>query len=304
MAATDSSVTTALRRRRVSGHRQRRPAPSCGSAGTAAAAAASSWPTDHVLTNAHNLRDRTTEVTFADGRAAQGELTAVDPDGDLAVLSVDTAGVAAHRVGDEAAATGDLVFAVGPHAGRRRADHLRDGERRRARLPRAPGSAGHRQPRAHRSPRPGLVGQPVVDEAGRLVGLNTARLGEGFYLALPADAELRERVDALAPRRVAPSARARRRPRSRRGGGQAAGVGGPARAGRPARANASRPAAPPQRPGSRWATSSPPWPARSWRASTTSIRRWMRRRSRRVALHVVRGTDELDLTVTFGDAPA
>jgi S1-C subfamily serine protease len=29
------------------------------------------------------------------------------------------------------------------------------------------------------------------------VGLNTHRLGEGFYLALPADADLRSRVDAL-----------------------------------------------------------------------------------------------------------
>ena len=40
--------------------------------GARAAAAASSSPTGYVLTNAHNLRDRTTEVTFADGRAVQG----------------------------------------------------------------------------------------------------------------------------------------------------------------------------------------------------------------------------------------
>ncbi|MDQ2651382.1 MAG: hypothetical protein M3Z03_17735, partial [Actinomycetota bacterium] len=44
----------------------------------------------HVLTNAHNLRDRTTEVTFADGRTAQGEAVAADGDGDLVVLAVDT----------------------------------------------------------------------------------------------------------------------------------------------------------------------------------------------------------------------
>jgi serine protease Do len=31
-----------------------------------------------------------------------------------------------------------------------------------------------------------------------LLGLNTHRLGEGFYLAIPADATLRERVDQLA----------------------------------------------------------------------------------------------------------
>ena len=38
-----------------------------------------------VLTNAHNLRDRTTEVSFADGRSAQASVTAVDGDGDLVV---------------------------------------------------------------------------------------------------------------------------------------------------------------------------------------------------------------------------
>lgn len=38
----------------------------------------------------------------------------------------------------------------------------------------------------------------MVDGAGRLVGINTNRLGEGFYQALPADADLKARVDALA----------------------------------------------------------------------------------------------------------
>jgi S1-C subfamily serine protease len=37
----------------------------------------------------------------------------------------------------------------------------------------------------------------VVDSAGRLLAINTARLADGFYLALPADDELRARVDAL-----------------------------------------------------------------------------------------------------------
>src|SRR5215204_4189727 len=48
-----------------------------------------------VLTNAHNLRDRTTQVTFADGRAAQGRAAGVDLDGDLTVLQVDTGGAPA-----------------------------------------------------------------------------------------------------------------------------------------------------------------------------------------------------------------
>ncbi|MBI3746588.1 MAG: PDZ domain-containing protein [Chloroflexi bacterium] len=44
----------------------------------------------------------------------------------------------------------------------------------------------------------GSSGGPIVDAAGRLVGLNTHRIGEGFYLARPADADLRERVEVLA----------------------------------------------------------------------------------------------------------
>jgi serine protease Do len=45
---------------------------------------------------------------------------------------------------------------------------------------------------------PGSSGGPVVSREGRLLGLNTHRLGEGFYLAIPADETLRTRVDALA----------------------------------------------------------------------------------------------------------
>jgi serine protease Do len=45
---------------------------------------------------------------------------------------------------------------------------------------------------------PGSSGGPIVTADGRLVGLNTHRLGEGFYLAIPADESLRARVDALA----------------------------------------------------------------------------------------------------------
>src|SRR4051812_42830504 len=45
-----------------------------------------------VLTNAHNLRGEEVTVTFADGRSTRGQVEGVDFDGDLAVVSVDTAG--------------------------------------------------------------------------------------------------------------------------------------------------------------------------------------------------------------------
>jgi serine protease Do len=44
----------------------------------------------------------------------------------------------------------------------------------------------------------GSSGGPLLDDAGQLVGINTHRLGEGFYLAQPADEDLRRRVDQLA----------------------------------------------------------------------------------------------------------
>ena len=55
------------------------------------------------------------------------------------------------------------------------------------------GSVEHTAPLAR-----GSSGGPLVDAEGRLLGINTHRLGDGFYLAIPADATLRERVDQLA----------------------------------------------------------------------------------------------------------
>jgi S1-C subfamily serine protease len=54
------------------------------------------------------------------------------------------------------------------------------------------GSVEHTAPLA-----PGSSGGALLDAGGHLVGLNTNRIGEGFYLALPVDAALRERIDAL-----------------------------------------------------------------------------------------------------------
>ena len=51
----------------------------------------------------------------------------------------------------------------------------------------------------HSAPLPrGSSGGPLVDADGRLLGINTVRMEGGLLLALPADAALRARVDALA----------------------------------------------------------------------------------------------------------
>lgn len=151
-----------------------------------------------VLTNAHNLRDRTTSVTFADGRSVQGAVAGVDADGDLAVIEVDTADVSPVAWGGpEAVSTGSVVYAAARgHAGLRVTFGLVTGTEQSFRGPRGRrirGSIEHTAPLAR-----GSSGGPVLDGEGRLLALNTRRLGDGFYQAIPADQDLRTRVEALA----------------------------------------------------------------------------------------------------------
>jgi serine protease Do len=151
-----------------------------------------------VLTNAHNLRGGEVTITFADGRSTRGEVRGVDPDGDLAVIAVDTAGAAAVGwSGDGATSVGDAVFgAAATYGGGSRVTFgFVSSVARSFRGPggrRIAGSIEHTAPLA-----PGSSGGALTDGEGRLVGLNTNRIGEGFYLALPADAALRSRVEAL-----------------------------------------------------------------------------------------------------------
>ena len=177
-----------------------------------------------VLTNAHNLRGDEVTVTFRDGRSAVGTVRGVDPDGDLAVIDVDTAGATALAWSDAEAAIGDVVFGLastGAGAARVTAGTVSAIEQ----SFRGPGGSQIGGSLEHTAPlAPGSSGGPLVDASGGLLAINTNRIGEGFYLARPADAALRERVDALArgesvtkPRlgiAVAPSIVARRLRRS------------------------------------------------------------------------------------------
>ncbi|UDY37040.1 S1C family serine protease [Dermatobacter hominis] len=152
--------------------------------------------TDRVLTNVHNLRDRTTQVTFADGRTAQGRVLGADPDRDLVVLDVSTDGAPAIEWSDRTLDVGDTVFAGARGTRGHRvsfglvssSDRSFRGQRGR----RVKGAVEHTAPLAR-----GSSGGPLLDVDGRLVGINTARLGEGFYLAQPTDTDLRGRVDQL-----------------------------------------------------------------------------------------------------------
>jgi serine protease Do len=151
-----------------------------------------------VLTNAHNIRGNHVTVTFADGRTAEGTVAGTDVDGDLAVIEVETGSLPALSWATDAPAIGTPVFGLANPGGRglRATFGFVSGIDRSFRGPRGvriTGSLEHTAPLL-----PGSSGGPVLNAAGQLLGINTNRLGEGFYLAIPADEALRGRVDALA----------------------------------------------------------------------------------------------------------
>jgi serine protease Do len=136
-------------------------------------------------------------VSFADGRTERGEAKGVDADGDLAVVAVDTGAVTPVGWADSPVTSGSPVFALGPVAG--------GGVRVSFGTVSAAGAA-FRGPRGrlitgaleHTAPvGRGSSGGPIVDVDGKLVGVNTHRSGDGFYLAIPTTDDLRTRVDAL-----------------------------------------------------------------------------------------------------------
>jgi serine protease Do len=151
-----------------------------------------------VLTNAHNVRGSEAAVTFGDGRTAEGTVAGHDIDGDLAVIQVDTGQAPALPWSTDTPAIGMAVFALSNPGGRglRVTLGFVSGIDRSFRGPRGvriTGSLEHTAPLL-----PGSSGGPVLNAAGQLLGINTNRLGEGFYLAIPADQALRGRIDALA----------------------------------------------------------------------------------------------------------
>lgn len=153
-----------------------------------------------VLTNAHNVHGEEVGVTFGDGTTVAGHVAGVDVDGDIAVIRVDTGATAAVTWAPEdvSPGVGEVVFALANPGGRglRLTLGLVAGVGRAFAGPRGrrvSGTFEHTAPLAK-----GSSGGPVVTADGRLLGLNTNRLGEGFYAAIPADADLKARVAALA----------------------------------------------------------------------------------------------------------
>src|SRR3954471_15689892 len=152
-----------------------------------------------VLTTAHNLRGEEVTVAFADGRRADGRVAGVDAESDLAVVSVDTgeAPVVGWGSPDELG-IGSVVVALANPGGRGLRATLGLVSSLGSRL-RGPRGRRIRGTIEHTAPLPrGSSGGPLVDASGALLGLNAVRMDGGLIVAVPVDAAMRERVEALA----------------------------------------------------------------------------------------------------------
>jgi serine protease Do len=148
-----------------------------------------------VLTVAHAVPREELAIRFAGGRRADGRLLAVDAGGDLAVIEADTGDApAVEAAGGEHPGLGAPVAALADPGGRglrATAGAVASGART-VRGPRGRRIAGAIE---HTAPLPrGSSGGPLVDAAGRLLGLNAIRESGGLILAVPT---ARERLARL-----------------------------------------------------------------------------------------------------------
>ncbi len=176
-----------------------------------------------VLTSAHNLRRDEVTVSFADGRRESGTVAGVDPDLDVAVVSVDTGDARAVQwepaagasdangdagTGSDTLGIGTLVVALANPGGRglRATLGFVSSGGRSFRGPRGRRIRGAIE---HTAPLPrGSSGGPLVDPEGNLLGINSLRMDGGLILAVPAGAAVKERIlllargEAAAPHRL------------------------------------------------------------------------------------------------------
>ena len=141
------------------------------------------WQPGIVVTAEHTVRTaEDITVTMADGRSLPAVLAGRDPGTDLAVLRVADAGSVVATLGDDAALkVGHMVLALGygPRASWGVISAL--GPRWRSWR----GGDIDRLVRLDLVLYPGFSGGPLVDAAGRVVGLNTSGLARETRLALP-----------------------------------------------------------------------------------------------------------------------
>ena len=151
-----------------------------------------------VVTNAHNLREQV-EVFFPGSSRETATVPGADVDGDLAVLSVATGARPSlqWRPAEATPRLGEVVIGLSAPGG----GALRAGVGFVSALDvafRGPGGSTVTGALEHTAPLArGSSGGALIDGEGRLLGINTHRQGDGSYLAIPVEAQLKERVEAL-----------------------------------------------------------------------------------------------------------
>ena len=156
------------------------------------AGAGAIWQSNGVIvTNAHVVHDgpgaaaHGLTVRLADGRELAARVIAADAQRDLAALQVDSAGLPAIRPGDSRALQpGDMVMAMGFPFG------IQGGATTGIVIGTGTDLPEIRDTRrewiaASLHLRPGHSGGPMVDSAGRLVGINTLMNGPEVGVAIP-----------------------------------------------------------------------------------------------------------------------
>ncbi|MBK6318665.1 MAG: trypsin-like peptidase domain-containing protein [Dehalococcoidia bacterium] len=158
------------------------------------------WSADGTIVTAHHVIERDEiEVVLADGSKHQATVAGRDPGSDIAVLKIGVAGLTpALRAPAGSAKVGNLVLAVGrpslegPMASLGVVGAI-GGPWRTFR-----GGEVEGYIRTDTTFFPGFSGGPLVDAEGRVVGINSARLGRGAGLTVPVAAVERIAADLLA----------------------------------------------------------------------------------------------------------
>jgi S1-C subfamily serine protease len=151
---------------------------------------------NRVVTNAHNLRDRTTQVTFANGTAAQAAVIGSDLGADLVVLEVETGETPPLSVADSLPSIGQFVFAAAasPSGSRISAGTVSNPQR----TFRGPTGQPINNAIEHTAPLTrGSSGGPLLNRSGEVVGITTHRLPGGFAVSIGLGEKEQKRLNAL-----------------------------------------------------------------------------------------------------------
>jgi S1-C subfamily serine protease len=161
------------------------------------------WSEDGVIVTANHVvkRDENIVVGLADGQAAKASLVGRDPGVDLAVLRVQSTGMAAAEWLAEGMQVGHLVLALGRPGRTVQAtlgiiSALGDSYRT------ATGGQVDRYLQTDVVMYPGFSGGPLVNANGQFLGLNTSALLRGVSLTVPATTVERTVESLLAHGRV------------------------------------------------------------------------------------------------------